>query len=552
MVTGRVANGKKMKTNSPQNHTQQKPRPHLWIMALTLLALAIAYPFEAYISRRAPDSTAASKPTFSLPEGHYDRSIRIRILLPHSSAGEQNDVIFTVDGRAPTHTVGETYKRPIHLSATEPDVTVIRARAILPEGELGPIASASYFVGISTTLPMMSLIVEPDDLWDPERGIYANQQERGRNWERRAEIVYADYVDQEHTVGFHIPAGIRLHGGASREYAKKSLRLYFRSQYGAGQLEYPLFKYPPLENGEEDNAKVQSFERLVLHNGGQDWHAPFQENWTLLRNQLADRLALQIGGYAPRDQPVLLFINGEPWGIYQVREHLDGRFLADHYGVQIADLLNSPEHVKEQDVLMGDREHWDHLLQFVESHDLADPANYAYVESQVDTANFIDYTILQIYIANFDWPNHNVRQFRPRVQGGRWHWILWDSERAFGAEPHRGADLNMVKRTLNYNHPQTGGRDALLLRKLLENPTFSHRFIKRSEELLATTLSPRSVTDHIDALAAQLRPNITYETAYWADSTDWAANVQELHDFALRRPDFVRRHLTEYLNQLQF
>jgi len=531
-----------------QTCERQRYKPHLWITILAVLALVALYPveiltachqngrFKKLMACRPSTTAPASEPALSPPGGYYDHDIRLEIRPPHPDSR----VIFTLDGHAPTHTTGETYTQPIHLSSAAPAVTVVRARAVLPNGELGPVVSASYFVGVQATLPLLSLIIDPDDLWDAEHGIYAplNSHKRGMTWERPANVAY---VGEDRGQGFHVPAGVRLHGGASRDFAKKSLRLYFRQEYGLNRLEYPLFAA----------SDTQSFQRLVLHNGGQDWHTfphPNYSNWTLMRNQLADRLALELGGHATRSRPVLLFINGEPWGIYYIRERIDSRFLADRYGVASADFLDSPEHIGERATLMGDRENWDHLLRFVEARDLADPANYAYVQTQVDIANFIDYTILHIYAANFDWPHHNVQQFRPRVQGGRWQWMFWDTDHAFGAGEHSYVELNLVERVLEYDWPETGGRDALLLQRLLENPAFLLRFLSRAADLLNTTLAPASVVRHIDELAAELEPDIAYETIRWSSSVDWATSVEELRDFARRRPDFVRRHLVEKFN----
>jgi hypothetical protein len=452
---------------------------------------------------------------------------------------ERAQVIFTLDGSLPTHAVGTIYSQPIHLRAATPAVTVVRARVALPGGELGPVASASYFVGVSARLPMMSLIVDPGDLWDVERGIYVNFDERGSDWERPVDVTY---VDQDRRSGFHVPAGLRIHGGGSRSFPKKALRLYFRQEYGVGELEYPLFA----DGGVDPD--VQSFKRLVLHNGGQDGMTYDNMNWTLIRNQLVESLALELGGYAARSRPALLFINGEPWGIYQVRERIDDRFLADHYRIESADFLDTPEHAWDQAIILGDRGHWDHLLQFVETRDLVDPANYAYVQSQVDVANFIDYHVLQIYAANVDWPFHNVRQFRPRVQGGRWQWLFWDVDRSFAARPVRPysrVTWNAVERLQTYDDSLTGGREVLLWRKLLENPVFLQRFLSRTADLLNTTLAPSAVVARIDALAAEIEPDVAYEAIRWSSATDWQSNVQELRDFARLRPDFVRRHVVE-------
>jgi hypothetical protein len=512
---------------TPQTPRRQKRSPHLWIMLMAVLALAVLYPAEILATRRQL-AGATLEPVFSHPGGYYDGDIQVKISAPDWQSG----VIFTLDGRVPTYTVGSTYAQPIRLSADTQAVTVIRARTVLPGGELGPVVSASYFVGLPVELPVMSLILDPDDLWNPEHGIYANPDERGTEWERPVDVTY---VDEDRRLGFHVLAGVRIHGGRSRGYEKKSLRLYFRQEYGVSRLAYPLFA----------GSDVQSFKRLVLHSGGQDYPVSRLGNWTLTRGALITSLASELGGYAPCNQPVLLFINGESWGIYHLRERLDGDFLADHYAIEEADFLEAADVAGQRNVIMGDREHWDHLMQFVEAHDLAEPANYAYVQSQIDVAASIDYNLLQIYAANTDWPQRNVRQFRPRVQGGRWHWLVWGGAGAFGANVGSRVDSNTIAQLQNYNIPETGKGNALLLQKLLENPAFLEQFLSRTADLLNTLLSPASVIGQIDVLAAALEPDIAYETARWSSLADWASNVQALRDFAQRRPGFVRQHLAE-------
>jgi hypothetical protein len=523
----------------------------VWIILLTLVTLAALCfvdplstvrtwgPSAAYLPPAR--SGANLEPVFSPPAGYYDHTIKLRINGPRSSNGESADVIFTVDGTLPTPGTGTTYTQPIHLSATAPAVTVVRARAILADGTLGPVVSSSYFVGVSATLPMMSLVIDPEDLWDPETGIFVRFDERGDAWERRVDITY---VDRDRDSGFHAPGGIRVHGGGSRSFPKKSMRLYFRREYGLSRLEYPVFA----------DSHVRSFKRLILHGSGQDCPNPRRGplgNWTLMRNQLADNLMRELGGHASHNQPILLFINGEPWGIYYIRERLDARFLADTYGIDSADFIKAPEVVSVEVIYSGDKEHWTRLLQFVETHDLADPANYAHLETQVDIANFLDYNILQIYAANPDWPHHNVRQFRPRVQGGRWQWMPWDTDSGFGAYPvypYSRVESDWVQHVLEYNHPKSEGRDLLILRSLLDTPTSLERFLSRAADLLNTTLAPQSVIGHIDALAAELEPDIAYETIRWPNSADWRANVEELREFARRRPFFVRQHMVKWFD----
>jgi hypothetical protein len=123
--------------------------------------------------------------------------------------------------------------------------------------------------------------------------------------------------------------------------------------------------------------------------------------------------------------------------------------------------------------------------------------------------------------------------------------MFWDADHAFAASPGGHVDANLVERLLSYDHPETEGREVLLLRKLLENPVFYDSFLSRSADLLNTTLVPQSVIDHIDALVAEIEPDIAYETIRWGRAGDWAANVEEVREFARLRPDFVRQHMVE-------
>jgi hypothetical protein len=326
------------------------------------------------------------------------------------------------------------------------------------------------------------------------------------------------YVDQDRISGFHIPAGLRVHGGNSRKQAKKALRLYFRGEYGKPRLEYPLFP----------QSEVQSFKRLILHAGGSEY--PYANtNGTLLRNPLMTSLSAQNNGLATYDRPALLFINGHLWGIYYVREYMNRHYWHDHYG---------------EEFFGGYGEPWFKFFDFVRTHDLRDPDHYAYVQTQIDIENFIDYNILEFYGANFEWPHFNQFRYRPRSQGGRWHWVFWDEDLVFGMSPVVSVDYNMVKRIL-FDDDGEIATSALLLRKLMENPHFYALFLSRMVDLLNTSLAPEQVIAHIDALAVELESDIHYETRRWPSSSRWQTSVEGLRQFARLRPDILRQHFSD-------
>jgi hypothetical protein len=487
-----------------------------FIWPLILIAIGVL----VWREQRASSANGPSlEPQFSLPAGAYDHDIQLSIDAVHP----ETEIFFTLDGRIPDPATATQYMQPILLSADFPQTVVIRAQAFLPDGTSGPLANATYFVGMETSLPMLSIIVDPDDFWDDERGIYVNHWQRGREWERPIDLTY---VAADREAGFHIGAGVRVHGGWTRFFSdKKSLRLYFRDLYGARKLEFPLF-------GEEGQI---AFDNLVLHNSSKDFQ--------LFENQLVERLADQMGGFMTRSQPVLLFINGRPWGIYQIRERIDQRLLDQNYGVPAADITDTPNNrgMQSEEQLAVDTVHWENFMDFVLANDLTDPANFATLQTQIDLENFVDYYLLQMFVANTDWPHHNVQQFRPRTQGGRWEWIVWDNDLAF-----ERVDRQMVDHVLSVEHP-LGERMVILFNKLLANPEFRSLFITRAADLLNTTLATSNVQAHINELAGELEPDTSFERERWDLIQDWVDIVAYMGDYAEQRPDIMRDHMVESL-----
>jgi hypothetical protein len=104
----------------------------------------------------------------------------------------------------------------------------------------------------------------------------------------------------------------------------------------------------------------------------------------------------------------------------------------------------------------------------------------------------------------------------------------------------------MINHLHNCWHPYTDGRDTLMFRRLLANPAFRTQFVSRTADLLNTTLAPDAVQAHVDALAEELAPDITYEAARWPSPSDWEEHVQELRDFASQRPGFIRQHFVQH------
>ena len=434
-------------------------------------------------------------PTFTPPAGTIDGTRRLRL----EPTDARSEIIFATGGAVPTRTVGTLYQHPLLLDAAAPGVTVVRAREILGD-DLGPVETASYVVGLDHSLPVLSLAVDPVDLWDAERGLLAHAWQRGPAWERPVDLTY---VDGERT--FAAPAGLRVHGSERFDVPKQSFRLYFRGEYGPTRLEQSLFSgHPTLE--------VESYDRLLLQAGDRTGR------WTLLEEELLSQVATAVGGRATQGRFVLLFLNGEAWGIYRLSERIDDAFVEDNFGIQSADLI------RDGDVEEGDEEHWEALVDWVATHDLSEAENLDYVAARIDLEDFTDYAILQSY---FGFPAERFSAVRDR-SGGRWFW-LYGGWRA-GWTPSLAPDETLLAL------PPDEADLALLLHKLLENAGYRERFVRRLTDLLNTSLSPEAMVARIDRLAATLAPDIHYETARWPAPTAWERNVEALREVARRRP----------------
>ncbi|MCA9980962.1 MAG: CotH kinase family protein [Anaerolineales bacterium] len=502
-------------------------RGQIWLLLGALLLLIPLWWWE----QTRPPAESPVYPVVAPETGAYDPASGVlTVSLSHPDTAVS--ILATTDGRDPTPS--DLLSKPLQILA--PSTAVVKSRLAYPDGTLGPVQTHNYFVGIPSQLPLLSITTEPDNLFGPQ-GIYRDENalERGIAWERAATAVFYDPLADPDNNQWQSDLGLRLHGGNSRNFDKKSFRLYFREQYGTPQLNFPLFT-------DSDPDVPQSFDKLVVHSGGQD-SGEFSRTWTLLHNQLASDTAREMGLVAPRSRPVLLFLNGEPWGIYHLRERPDEQFLRDTYGVEKPIILNSPDTDGRETIPPADRATWDALLDYAATHDLRDPAAYAYIQTQIDLGSFIDYHILQLYSANTDWPGHNYQVFRPDVPGGRWHWLVWDMDYTFGLEPRfteypsSTAENDTFAQLFELTEMGAGGGHTLLFRQLWANDTFRARFQTRLDELLATTLSPETMLGRIDALTAVLAPEIPFEEGRWETRSRWTTGIETMRDFVQRRPE---------------
>lgn len=458
-------------------------------------------------------------PQFSLVSGFYPSAQAITLI-----SGSINDNIhFTLDGSEPTDT-SQIYITPIQINST----TVLRTKAFSTGMLPSKTITNTYFINFATQLPVISLSTNPANFFDEETGIYTYGDSAetsfpyfGANfWKDWEKPVHVEYFENNGIGnGFSIDAGVQIFGGWSRGNAQKSLAIYARGKYGYSSINYKLFDDLPF-------TKYQSF---VLRNAGNDW------SYTMFRDGLMTSLVDGVDIDKQDFKPAVLFINGEYWGIQNMREKVNENFLAQHHNVNpdSVDILEL-----DAQVVQGDSSDYLDLYSFIENNSLAVHENYEYVKTKMEVDNFIRYFVSEIYFANTDWPGSNIKYWRKSVTG-KWRWILFDTDFGFGlfepnAYKHNTLEFATALNGPNWPNPSWS---TLMLRKLLENPSFKNDFINCFADYSNTIFKAQEVNKIITEIKSLIESEMPRHIQRWNqfDFNTWSNNVQGLRNFANQR-----------------
>lgn len=499
---------------------------------IPLIGLLLAWNVVLTQINTSPFPAEDMKPAFefSVPGGFYQGPLRVEL---HTLPGVE--IFYTTDGSEPTRR-SSRYTQPIEIRQT----TVLRAIA-REDNKWSEERGSTYFINEpATNFAIISIAISPDRLFDPERGLFMEGSRAidsiwskpGANYWSRAETpIYCEIFEPDGEVIFSNRSGLRLFGGMSRLFPQKSLTLIARDEYGKDRIKHRIFG-----KGEE-----KKFKFLVLRNSGSDWgKTHFRDAFM---TSLVEDWDIETQAY----RPAHVYLNGMYWGIYNIREKVNKFFIADHRDVN-KDSIDLIEHQKS--VKNGSYIHYYRMLKFIDEHSLKAEENYRYIQTQMEVDNFMNYQIAQIYFDNQD-AGGNIKFWRPRTPNGRWRWILYDTDWGFGLHDHYAYRNNSLKFHTEPNGPSWPNPpwSTFLLRKLLENKNFEQQFVNRFADYLNTTFEPQRVERKIDEFYYSLQPEIPRHLERWQLSAkQWEQQVQILHNFAQKRPYFMRQHLAQMFN----
>ena len=488
----------------------------------------VSFPFPtpgaANMTRHRLRAPPDAPPVEATPgSGSYAGSVTVQLYTPVPGSL----LYYTLDGADPTLD-GQEYTGTLAITET----TVLRVVALDEGMPVSAVTTATYLVGERTGLPVLSLVTDPAHLWDEATGIYANAIGRGRRWERP---VTAEWLSPEGKRGFNVDTGLRIHGGASRFAPKKSFRLYFRGVYGPRELAYPLF-------GDEPG---QTYDRLVLQAGGIDSWACGDIAWcssdtvVYVRDQLVRDLHGAMGQVVPQGRWVALYLNGAYWGLYNLIERIDDAFLTSYFDASEWYAISATD-----EITPGSAHRWYRFADWLAGADLRAAAQYELAARQLDIENFTSYILLNIWAQNRDWPAANQLVARPRAgPDGRWRFFIWDADAALF-----GDSEDTFSRIVTTSVRHDRGRLGQMLASLLQNAQYRTYFAAQVEHQRAEVLDTTSVRARLDALAAEVRPELAAEAARWRPDEEpaglvaqWETALQKVVDLLDAREQLLRQ-----------
>ena len=479
-----------------------------------------------------------SPPVFSIKTGFFN-SPQI-ISLAHSNTDAK--IYFTLDGSVPNENSNQ-YSSTLTVSSNTP----LRARSIQSGWMSSTVETETYLFGEKPDIPIFTLNSDPKDLFDTNSGIYALGSSASasfpyfganfwQDWEKPAQFEIIDTNGQNYKAN----AGIKIFGGWSRGNAQKSFSLFARKQYGTSEFDYPIF---PKSN-------IESYESFILRNSGNDWEQ------TMLRDGYVNSIIELTGVDYQQYRPAIGYINGEYWGIYNMREKISEHFISSHHDVptdKINLLAYNGGYEDNLETIHGSKNDFLEFIQYISSNDIRKSEVYNVVSDWIDIEEYIKYQIIQIFIDNRDWPGNNVKLWRDDRENGKWRWILYDADYGFAfpkwMNEHR--KFNTLDFALETNGPGWPNPpwSTFLFRKLMENSAFKNQFINVYSDYLNTIFLPKNLNDKLESTKKGISKYIDQHHQRWGQGyIDWNSEIDRMKVFGESRAYYAKRHIRSTFN----
>lgn len=491
---------------------------------------------ESRITESQSGSGEIIRVSMSMPEGVPDNAV----------------IRYTLNYSEPTASSAR-YSEELQINKT----TIVRA-AIFASGCITPpAATRSYiFLGRKLSVPVVSLVTDKKNLDDSKIGIIVNNtsSDDKENWRRPVKMEY--FPTGEKVSLLNQGAEIRVSGAYSRANKQKSFIVYANSRFDSGGKDY--FEAPFWEFTGSDMTQSPS---IGLRSSGNDF------NFSQMRDGISQMLFGMNTDLDWQDfQPAITFINGEYYGILNIRERANEDNIWMHYkdadGGRLTDitLIENPWW-GSGGLKQGDWGQYNEFKSFLGSSKNKTLSEY---EKRMDVVEFTNFMIANIYMSNTDFPGNNYVMWRPVESGGKWRFILKDVDRSLGLCYWHGESSNKAGGGSNAKYLRWILRDQYnvfpnnyeganseestqLLRNLMAIQSYSDKFVDRFTVYLGDFLKADNIASVIDGTAALMSLEMEYhKKKYGGTVNDWWTEIDRMKTWAKERTENMYAQLQDY------
>ncbi len=460
-------------------------------------------------------------PTIATDAGFYAGATDIEIV--------GTDIYYTTDGSWPNLT-STVYDAPINIATNKVIKAIQKDDGKLPSRPV----TASYFINEDKDLPVVSLTGRPCDFFDVAP-CYIGAYDNANGWEPDNIQVKGtvEYFNAEKVRKINEDIKFEVAGNSSiAVYPQRGLQFTCDEDFNSdGEVQYNLFQH--------DKPGLDSLQGFRLRSN-LDWG----NSAARMKDVITNRIALQIDAGAAAYQNVAAYINGAYWGHYSAREELDKYFLRNNFGCNpnAVDLIRSGAGEDVWDIAEAgsDTSYWN-LVDWMETHTMTNPDNYAAALEKIDMENWIDYMATQVFVNN-DEMAYNIRFFKSYEPEIKWRFILWDT--GAGSE---GETANSLQSLLNFPYYS---EEINLFGYMLDNTDFRNHFINRYADIMNYYYTADIILGMIDENSAEISSEIEAQNARWGTGNlaSFNSGVTELKGFFDFRSYYQRNEIESYFD----
>ena len=445
-------------------------------------------------------------PSFTTEGGLHYSTVYTEIRVP-----EGTQVYYTTDGSTPTEASTPYNGERLEMKFTG----VLRARAFAADGRKpSETATATYLINVYHTLPVFSVVTDPEILWNEENGMLVT----GKNVVKEPGVlpfqntvyrrvknsgvkfpVNVEMYDTDGTKVLNQLAEFGLMGDYSLDMPQKSMKFRAKSLYGNKTFAAALFPDRP----------YTEYKSFVLRNSGNDCM------WTRLLDGFESRLLDYYGSTVIHQawRPSVVYLNGAYWGHMNLRERVDRFFVAQFEGLSLDEADQMTILQASGAAKYGSNKEYKGMIKKIKAGDPAkNPADLQYILDNVDVDNFLEYMALETFMGNSD--IGNTRYYRLKKPGSKWKWIWYDAD--------YGLYLSTFDSPKSYTKKVGLGQqkiDNTIFLKLLSVPEYKAKYLEKLGSIFKK-FTTNNMLEVLEPLVDEIKPEMTLHWARWGEEND--------------------------------